>query len=97
MTSNFFYTNNLYQFLDIPYKSYSLHDIKLIITKKFFTSKKIYISSTDDLKIFFKTNKSKLSLPEIMRMISDNFILNEDISNYQHFSHDQKPLYIDSL
>ena len=93
MNTKYFFTNNLYEFIDLPYNSYTSKELQLYLTKKYFAPKKMF-SPPMEFKFFFKIYKKSISVYELVKVIMGRFVISEDMSMYCSFNHNQKPILI---
>lgn len=93
MNTKYFFTNNLYEFISLPYNSYTLKELRQYLSNKYFGEKNM-INPPMEFKFFFKIHKKSISVHELVKIIMERFVMSEDMSIYCSFNHNQKPINI---
>jgi hypothetical protein len=94
----YLFSNQLIEYLEIPYKSYSINEISDIVKFKIFKSKKTKQLSWDEIYLFNLNDFKVINYNYMIKLITKNFILkHEDEPNYKFYYYYQIPIEVKKI
>jgi len=98
LNSKYLFSSQLIEYINIPYKSYSINEIKDIIKVKIFNNKKSKQLTWDEIFLFNLDDFKIINYNHMVRLIIDNFIIkNENQPNCKFYYYYQKPIEVKKL